>query len=455
MQKPSGQEEKAAEQNNEEDGKVKEVAERIKAAALQNRDYLIRLIQDLVRIRSYSGEAEEVQLFLRDLLAGLGLETSLIKVEPARLEQYKGFSYDGFSYDNRYSLLAVRRGAAAAVDQSSRSLMLNGHIDVVPPGDLDSWDDDPLSGRYTAGKVYGRGALDMKGGLAAGITALKLLIDLGFVSSGDIMISSVCGEETGGCGAFALVESGVKADGCVILEPTQLKICHIQSGCHTFKITLKGRSIHACMAYKGVNVINKFYPIYKALQQMDKERHARFSGPLAACYENPANIAPFNVGTINAGDWPSSVPDRLEAHGRMGIFPGETVEEMHAEFEATVQAAAAQDSWLAENRPQVEWYEGLFEPAALAGESDLIKTLAASHQQITGSAVQYEAATYGSDMRIFNLYANIPTVLYGPGNVSLAHTVNEHIEVDQALEAVCTIAMMIVNWCSGHLYKLD
>jgi acetylornithine deacetylase len=439
-----------AEQTNKDSSQVKAVAERIKAAADLNRDYLVRLIQDLVRIRSYSGEAEEIQLFLRDLLAGMGLETSLIKVEPTRLEQYKGFSYDGFSYDNRYSLLAVRRGAAAAGDQRSRSLMLNGHVDVVPPGDLERWSDDPLSGKYEQGKVYGRGALDMKGGLAAGITALKLLIDLGFVSSGDIMISSVCGEETGGCGAFALVESGVKADGCVILEPTQLKICHIQSGCHTFKITLKGRSIHACMAHKGVSVIDKFFPIYKALQKMDKERHARFGGPLAASYENPSNIAPFNVGTINAGDWPSSVPDRLEAHGRMGIFPGETVEEMHAEFEATVQAAASQDPWLAENRPLIEWYEGLFEPAALASESDLIKTLSASYQQITGSAVQYEAVTYGSDMRIFNLYGHIPAVLYGPGDVSLAHTVDEYIEVDLALEAVCTIAMMIHNWCGGH-----
>jgi len=171
---------------------LQNLAEKIKDAAEQNRDYLVRLIQDLVRIRSYSGEAEEIQLFLRDLLSGLKMETSLIKVEPTRLEQYKGFSFDGFPYDNRYSLLAVRRGSSAAKGQEGRSLMLNGHIDVVPPGDLESWNDDPLSGKYEQGRVYGRGALDMKGGLAAGITALKLLLDLGYHNRGDLLISSVC-----------------------------------------------------------------------------------------------------------------------------------------------------------------------------------------------------------------------------------------------------------------------
>ncbi len=450
MQNPTGQNREACRQ-------MKAVGEQIMAAADQNREYLVRLIQDLVRIRSYSGEAEEIQLFLQKILSQLGMETELIKVEPARLEKYKGFSYDGFPYDNRYSLLACKKGSAQAAPgvPQNRSLLLNGHIDVVPPGDLDCWDDDPLSGRYDAGKVYGRGALDMKGGLAAGITACKLLIDLGFYNSGDLLISSVCGEETGGCGAFALVERGVKADGCLILEPTKLSICHIQSGCHTFKITLKGRSIHACMAYKGINVIDKFYLVYRALQQMDKDRHARFGGPLADTYENPENIAPFNVGTVSAGDWPSSVPDRLEAHGRMGIFPGESVEEMHAEFENTVKKVAARDPWLAENQPVVEWYEGLFEPAATPVDSSLVNTLAVSHKLITGKEVHYEAATYGSDMRIFSLYGKMPTVLYGPGDVSLAHTVNEYIDVDQALEAVSTIAMMIYNWCGGEFNKRD
>jgi acetylornithine deacetylase len=419
--------------------------EMIRKQVEENRSYLVELISAMVKFQSYSGEAEEIQRFLQGKLEELGMVTRLVKVRPEKLEQYKGFSYDGFSYDKRYALIGVKRGGPG----NGRSLILNGHIDVVPPGDLALWDDDPHSGKYLDGKVYGRGSLDMKGGLAAGVVAVKVMQEMGFSNEGDITIASVCGEETGGCGAFALVEDGISADGCIILEPTRLKICHIQSGCHTFKLKLKGRSIHACMPHKGINVIDKFYLIYNALKAMDRRRHDRFGSDFTPYYENPANIAPLNVGTLTAGEWPSSVPDQLEADGRAGIFPGETVEEMHREFEETVKSAAAADPWLAENQPVIEWYEGLFEPADTPIDSDLVTTLSAAHQEMLGRAVEYEAATYGSDMRIFNLYGKIPTVLYGPGDVSLAHTVNEHIEVDLVLEAVCSITLMLINWCGG------
>jgi len=422
----------------------------IKNEANKNRDYLVRLIQEAVRIRSYSGESEEIQLFLQQKLNELGMETRLFRVVPEKLKKYKGFSDDGFSYEHRYNLVGLKKGSRPDKENGSgdvhKSLILNGHVDVVPPGDLTSWNADPLSGKYERGRVYGRGSLDMKGGLAVGITAIKVLQDLGFENQGDIIFASVCGEETGGCGAFALIEDGIRADGCIILEPTRLKICPIQSGCHTFKMIIRGRSIHACMAYKGINVIDKFYIIYEALKKMDHKRHRRFSSSLARNYEVPFNVAPLSIGTLMAGEWPSSVPDRLEATGRAGIFPGETVEEMHREFEETVNMAAAGDAWLAKHQPEIYWYEGLFEPAGTDIESELVMTLAASHRESFDQNVQYEAVTYGSDMRIFNLYAGIPTVMYGPGDVSLAHTVNEHINIDEALDAVCSIVLMLTKW---------
>lgn len=437
---------------------MNDITKLIKLQAEKNRDYLVVLIREAVRISSYSGEAEEIQCFLQETLNDLDMETRLIRVEPEKLEKYKGFSYDGYSYTRRSSLVGVKKGSDSCLStertdfvRQGRSLILNGHVDVVPPGDLSCWDDHPLSGKYEQGRVYGRGSLDMKGGLAVGITAIKVLQDLGFKNYGDIIFASVCGEETGGCGAFALVEDGINADGCIILEPTKLKICPVQSGCHTFRITIRGRSIHACMAYKGINAIDKFYIIYEALKEMDRRRHERFSSEHARYYEVPSNVAPMSVGIITAGDWPSSLPDRLEASGRMGIFPGETVEEMHCEFEETVRAAAANDPWLKENQPEIEWYEGLFEPAGTEIKSDLVMALAASHREMLKRNVQYEAVTYGSDMRIFNLYAGIPTVMYGPGDVSLAHTVNENIEVDQAIEAVSSIALMLINWCAGSI----
>ena len=415
----------------------------------KNHDYLLELIRQTIRIGSYSGESEEIQLLLQEKMAELGMETRLIKIDPEKLEKYGGFSYDGYPFDRRYILTGVKKGGGTGGGLKGKALILNGHVDIVPPGDPALWDRDPLSGCYEQGKIYGRGSVDMKSGLSAALAAVKILRDIGFNNYGDIIISSVCGEETGGCGAFAAVEDGLTADGCIILEPTKLKICHIQSGCHTFKLKLKGRSAHAAMAYKGINVIDKFYLIYEALKEMDRRRHQRFSGESARFYENPSNIAPFSLGKITAGEWPSSVPDRLEADGRMGIFPGESVGEMHGEFEETVMSAAAADPWLAKNRPVIEWYEGLFEPAVTDIDSDLVKTLAESHYGTFSRDVQFEGAPYGSDMRIFTIYGGIPTVLYGPGDVSLAHTVNENIEMNEVLDAVCSLALMICRWCGG------
>ena len=430
---------------------MNELAGAIRKNAEKNRDHLAGLISALVRFPSYPGESEDIQRYLQGLLENLGLQTHLIKVKPDRLDKYKGFSRDGFSYDRRFSLVGLKRGTSPGIPEGrSRSIILNGHVDIVPPGDLSCWHDHPLSGKYENGRVFGRGALDMKGGLAAAITAIKILEDMGLQNKGDIIIATVCGEETGGCGAFALIEAGLRADGCLILEPTDLKICHMQSGCHTFKIILKGRSVHACMANRGVNVIDKFYHIYQVLQDLNRRRHERFAREAASTvkfYENRDNIAPFNIGTLSAGEWPSSVPDRLEAHGRIGIFPGESVEEMHAEFEAAVRSAVSSDSWLMEHSPLIEWYEGLFEPVGIDIDSDLVHCLNASHREALGRDVQFEAATYGSDMRIFNLYGGIPVLLYGPGNVSEAHTVNESIEVDAVIDAVCTIVLMLINWC--------
>lgn len=422
--------------------------EQIRAQAEKNRQYLIDLTQKMVRISSYSGKPEQIQRFLKDELEKLGMQTRLVKVEPHKLAKYRGFSDDGFPYDQRYSLIGTRAGHS-----HGRSLILNGHIDVVPPGDLKAWHADPLSGLHQNGRVYGRGALDMKGGLAAGITAIKLLAELGYANPGTIQLASVCGEETGGCGAFALIEAGLTADACLILEPTRLKACHLQSGCHSFKLRIKGRSIHACMAYKGINAIDKFQIIYDALKKMDKARQTGVAPDIAGFYENASNIAPLNVGTLNAGDWPSSVPDILEARGRMGILPGESVDHMHQVFEETVRQAAATDEWLQANPPEVEWYEGLFEPAHTELDHPLLRTLADSHRAMHNAPLEYEAATYGSDMRIFKLYGGIPTVMYGPGDVSLAHTANEFIEVEDMMQVVCSVALMTLNWCGGKLPK--
>lgn len=405
---------------------------------------IIELVQGAVQIPSLSGDSINIQNYIKNYLDEMGLITNMIKVRPDSLKKYYAFTDDGFSYDNRYSLIGIKKGS----HNDGKSLILNGHIDVVPPGNIDEWSSSPWSGIYKDDKIFGRGSLDMKAGLCSGIAAVKVLQRIGFENFGDIYINSVCGEETGGCGALAAIDSGLSADACIILEPTKLNICHIQSGSITYRIKVLGKSIHACMKNKGVNPIDKFIKIYEALKKLDYDRHEKYSNDY---YEYKYNVAPLNLGVINSGEWPSSVPDTLLAEGRIGVFPNESVEDVKKVFEETIKQIASEDDWLKYNAPEIEWFEGLFESTETNINSDIIKTLAECHREILKREIKYEGVTYGSDMRIFNIYGNIPSILYGPGDVSIAHTCNEYIIVDDILESVKSLALTITKWCGGKI----
>lgn len=418
----------------------------IEKTIYKNQDKLIKLIQDVVRIESLSGNSLNVQKYLEEYLNNMGLETQLIKVEPKKLEEYFAFEDDGFPYDKRYSLIGKSKGQGG----EGKSLILNGHIDVVPVGNLAEWIDSPFSGNVDNGKIYGRGSLDMKGGLCTGIFALEILKEIGFNHNQDIYINSVCGEETGGCGALTTIDTKIKSDGCIILEPTKLNISHIQAGSLSFKIRIYGKSIHACMANKGINAIDKFIKIYDAIKKLNYEKHLKYNNDY---YEDKFNVAPLNVGMLNSGEWPSSVPDFLEAKGRLGVFPGESIEQAKKDFEDIVKKACLEDNWLKENVAEIEWFEGKFESTETDLEEPLVKTLAKSHEIMLDKKVKFEGVTYGSDMRIFNIYGNIPTVLYGPGDVTIAHTTNEYIEINDILDCAKVIALTIINWCGGEIYE--
>lgn len=423
---------------------MEQLVNKINNATNELKTEIIELVQGAVQIPSLSGESEGVQKYLKNYLDEMGLETDLIKVNPDSLRKYYSFTDDKFSFDKRYSLVGIKRGS----DNYGKSLILNGHIDVVPTGNIDEWSDSPWSGVYKDGKIFGRGSLDMKAGLCSGIAAIKVLQKIGFENFGDVYINSVCGEETGGCGALATIDSGISADACIILEPTKLNICHIQSGSITFRIKILGKSIHACMKNKGVNAIDKFIKIYESLKKLDKDRHEEYSSEY---FEYKYNVAPLNLGILKSGEWPSSVPDTLIAEGRLGVFPNESVADAKKVFEDTIKKACLEDDWLRNNMPEIEWFEGLFESTETDINDAIIKTLTKSHEEILGRKVNYEGVTYGSDMRIFNIYGNIPSILYGPGDVSIAHTCNENIIVGEVLETVKSIALTITKWCGGKI----
>ena len=401
-------------------------------------DYAVNLLQRLVRTPSITGDENAVQKILREELHALNLEVDQFQPSPERLKNHPAFSDDGLPLSGRSCLVARWKGSGGG-----RSLILNGHVDVVPPGDVNAWSESPWSGTVRDGKLYGRGSCDMKGGLVSGLLAISVLQKAGLQPHGDVLVECVIGEETGGVGTLSTILQGYTADAALVLEPTRLQICPVGSGSASFRLHVYGRAAHGSMRMEGVSAIEKFSILHKAILDFEAERHQSFHHPLYK--EGPA--APISVGKIQAGDWPSSVPDLLVAEGRYGIFPSESISEARLKFEERIREASRSDDWLKTNPGIVEWFEGQFEPAETPVDSEFIAMLAETHQDIIGQATGMHGVPYGSDLRFFTNYAKIPAVLYGPGNVAQAHAANEYVSLNEVFTAARIVAAMITSWC--------
>jgi acetylornithine deacetylase len=400
-------------------------------------DDLYELAQDLVRRPTITGSEDEAQKALAERLADWGLDVDLWRIEDP-IRSHPAFCDDGLPV-TRLNLVAKwgerPRGEKAA-------LVLNGHIDVVPPGEPERWQSDPFEGGIQEGSLHGRGSCDMKGGLAAAAIALKAAMRLGIEPRRNILFQSVVGEETGGLGTLAAIERGYRGDAAVIPEPTSLALCPVQAGALSFRLHVRGRAAHGAMRASGVSAIEKFWPIWEELSSFETDRHADFRHAL---YPEGALVAPLSVGRIASGNWPSTVPEELLAEGRFGIFPGEDTGTARASFEARVRAAESRDSWLAANPVAVEWFEGQFESGETPLDSPILRELSLCHRELEGREPRMHGVTYGSDLRLFTRYARMPAVLYGPGDVRLAHAANEVVPLDELVAASEVLALLIAR----------
>lgn len=406
------------------------------------RPVMVAFLQETVRIPSLPNREEPVQEKIAAKLASLGLEVQTFTTRFDELAGHPAFDDDGFSPDSRVNV--VGRWPGSGRGEGRGSLLLNGHVDVVSPGDPVLWDDDPWSGHLRDGRIYGRGSCDMKAGLTAGIFAIESLQRLGYRPARDLHLSSVIGEESGGVGALTTIVHGVRADGVVVLEPTNGAICPVQAGALTFRLTVQGRAAHGAAKNEGISAIAKFLPLFQAIEALDQQRHLNYTNPI---YPNPANVAPISIGTIRGGEWHSTVPESLVVEGRCGVFPGESPAQVRALLADCVAEAAAADHWLTAHPPRLEWFEGQFESCATPIDHPLVTTLAAAHRQVHGGAPPVQGVPYGADLRLFVNHAGMSGVLYGPGDVRLAHAANESVAVAEVVDAVKVIAGMVVAWC--------
>lgn len=414
---------------------------RIVAAVDDLRDALITTLQAIVRVPSLTGAEGAVQRVVARQMEDLGLTVDVWEPDLALMAPHLeavGLPESG-DWAGRPNVVGTLRGSGGG-----RSLILNSHIDTVEPGDPERWTHGPFSGDYANGHVWGRGSLDMKGGLATNLVALRALIAAGLTLRGDVSIESVISEEDGGAGTVAALLRPHRADGAIITEPTRLRVVAATGGSFVFRITIEGRSAHAAKRDDGVSAIEAFGFVHAGLLEYEARRNAAITHPL---YQPIANRVPLNIGTVRGGSWPSSVPEWLVAEGRGGLVPGESLDDVRREFVDEVRRIAAGHPWLRDHQPVVEWVTGQFSAGEIAPDDPLVGVVGAAHQAATGSPVEIEGVTYGTDARHFLQIAGIPCVVYGAGDVTLAHQTDERMDIESLLTATRTIALSIAAWC--------
>ena len=406
-------------------------------------DPLLDELATLVGIPSVSGtDAEnEAQAHVARRLADAGLEVDHWPIDLPGLTAHPDFP--GMEVDRTEAWGLV--GRLPGVGEGA-TLMLNGHVDVVPVGDPDAWTTPPFSADVRGGRLHGRGSCDMKAGLIASLWAVRALRVAGVRLRGDVVLASVQGEEDGGLGTFATLQRGWRADACVIAEPTALDVVPANSGALTFRLRIRGRAAHAARRTEGVSAIERFWPVWQALAELERRRHASVD-PLVARWPL---AHPLSIGRVRAGDWASSVPDLLVAEGRFGVAIGEPTDDARVDLEDAVAAACERDPWLREHPVEVEWWGGQFASGRIPPGSDLVDRVEAAHRTAGGHPQDVYGAPYGSDLRLLTGLAGIPTLQYGPGDARLAHGPDESVPLDEVVTAARTLSLVALDVCGTH-----
>jgi acetylornithine deacetylase len=400
--------------------------------------HMLRFLSELVSIPSVGGAETPAQERVARWMKEEGLEVDVWPLDLPTLKAHPAYSAE---VEREEGLGVV---GVLGEDRGGRSLILNGHVDVVPPGDLNDWDLSPWSGRIRDGRLHGRGALDMKGGLACGLYAARAIRDAGVRLKGPLILESVVGEEDGGVGTLAAILRGYRARGAVIMEPTGLSICPAQAGCLNFRLSVRGRAAHGAIRDMGVSALEKFRPVFDALLALETKRNHTCEDPLFQGYRTPFSLS---VGTIRGGEWASTVPDRVTVEGRYGTRPEEDPAAARKELEAAVEEASRNDPWLREHPPELEWWGGTFLPARVPHDHPVVRSLQGAFRDAVGPEAALQGVTYGSDMRLLVREAETPTVLFGPGHVRDAHGVNESVTVVELESTLRSLTLMALRFC--------
>ena len=402
-------------------------------------------LSELTAFPSTRGNEQAAQDFMAAEMAARGYEVDRWEIDVADIAHMPGFSPVIGDYEEAVNVVGAHRCA----NPKGRSLILNGHIDVVPEGPHDMWDTPPYAPRIDDGWLYGRGAGDMKAGLASNLFALDALRHCGLVPAADVFLQSVVEEECTGNGALACLQRGYRAEAALIPEPFGEQLVTAQVGVLWFQVHLKGMPTHVAYAGSGANAIEAAMPLIAALHEMEARWNAdQVKHPEYAHVHHPLNL---NVGRIEGGDWTSSVPAWCVFDVRMGLYPGQDMQAAKAEIEATLNDAARHSAFLRNNMPEVIYNGFEAEGYALAEDdsaaaAQAIAALETAHRRVTGVDLGKLPITATTDARFFGLYADTPALVYGP-KAEAIHGFNERVELESMRRVTQATALFIADWC--------
>ncbi len=363
-----------------------------------------------------------------------GLETEVWELDEWVLD-LPNAGRSGVPFAGRPNVTGCKQGTGGG-----RSLILSGHVDVVSPDPIEAWSHDPWGAEIVGPTMYGRGAYDMKSGVGMNLFLARLLDDLGISLQGDFTLHSVIEEECTGNGSLMAAKRD-RADAVIVTEPQHGAIVSAHLGVMWFRIHVTGRSAHAGWAWQGENAITRSIPVMQALQQLDADFNVKVH-PLFEGLHHPINL---NIGVIQGGDWPSTVPGSCELHCRVSFFPGTTVPDLRKTIETAVGNAAAGDDWLREHPPRITWDGFQTEGVVLDPEAEMIGVLENAHRSVTGLPLERQAGTAVNDMRSY-IFEGMPATCYGASGGN-GHAADEWLDLVSLTPTIKALAAFTVDWC--------
>lgn len=413
---------------------------RILAAVDDAFDAQIAFTQELIRHPSLRAQESSAQDLLYGAMSGRGLRMDRWELDPVELATHPGAGAVEISYDGLENVV----GTYTPKTEAGRSLILNGHVDVVPEGPEDQWQRSPWDATVRDGWLYGRGSGDMKAGLVANLYAFDAVRAAGLAPTGRIHFESVVEEECTGNGSLSALMRGYTADAVIIPEPEEDMLVRANTGVIWFRIRVDGRPTHPREMQTGFNAIDAAYFVVERLREVE-ERWNTQQGTHRYFEEldHPINL---NVGKIKGGDWGSSVPAWCEVDLRIALYPGVTADEGWREIEEALAAITtdANGNSVSATATKTGFYaEGYVLEEGGAAE----QVLASSHRAVFDGAELQSFVTPGYlDGRVFVQYAGVPALVYGPISEAI-HGYDERVDIESVRRITKSIALFIADWC--------